>query len=136
MAAAHAACVRLPSKRWAPARCAPSCRLGLQHPVVRRRYEPDNDPHHARHPGGWEPPPACLRRWVGCEGQGSRGWLPNHLPMLLQSPPCLSLPPCADLNGFLLQMEDNIAAFAGELGCTKVEQQYSQLADSRWAGRR
>lgn len=40
----------------------------------------------------------------------------------------------ADLNGFLLQMETNIADFAAELGCTALEQQYRQLAANRWAG--
>ncbi|KAI7838237.1 hypothetical protein COHA_007983 [Chlorella ohadii] len=37
----------------------------------------------------------------------------------------------ADLNGFLLQMEQNIADFAGTLGCTALQQQYQQLADNR-----
>ncbi|PRW32561.1 putative trehalase [Chlorella sorokiniana] len=37
----------------------------------------------------------------------------------------------ADLNGYLLQMEENIADFAAELGCTALEQQYRQLAANR-----
>ncbi|EFN54656.1 hypothetical protein CHLNCDRAFT_24474, partial [Chlorella variabilis] len=37
----------------------------------------------------------------------------------------------ADLNGFLLQMEANIADFAAELGCSEVEQQFRQLAMDR-----
>ena len=49
--------------------------------------------------------------------------------------PTASLHPLADLNGYLLQMEENIADFAAELGCTALEQQYRQLATNRWVYR-
>lgn len=52
------------------------------------------------------------------------------------SHPPTNMPLCcpADLNGFLLQMEQNIADFAGALGCTALQQQYQQLADNRRVG--
>ncbi|PSC73401.1 putative trehalase [Micractinium conductrix] len=37
----------------------------------------------------------------------------------------------ADLNAFLMQMEENIADFAAELGCAEVEAQYRELAAER-----
>lgn len=39
----------------------------------------------------------------------------------------------ADLNAFLLSMEQNIADFAAVLGCADVEQRFRQLAANRWA---
>ena len=59
---------------------------------------------------------------------------PHSLLPCYAASPAAPLAPCAaDLNGFLLQMEENIADFAAELGCTALEQQYRQLAASRWA---
>ena len=51
----------------------------------------------------------------------------------LTSVPASHLPPpsSADLNAYLLQMEENIAKFAAQLGCAQVEQEFRRLAADR-----
>lgn len=98
-----------------------SRRMGLLHPLVPRWQKFGHRAYHKHSPSGCVP-----------TGKLPDGW--RWLRERATERPQLALPSCppADLNGFLLQMEANIADFAAELGCSEVEQQFRQLAMDRW----
>lgn len=70
----------------------------------------------------------ALRTWPACHLPGAA--CPASHCWQQAPPPSPSLLP-TDLNGYLLQMEENIADFAAELGCPMLEQRYRQLATDR-----